>query len=79
MEDIAGGADDPAAAAFNADALRYVCAEHRCTGLNCEACWKFQLPTLTRVITSAHAILTHLHDYADMRLFVLVFCECLQE
>ena len=30
MEEIAGGADGPAAAAFDADALRYVCAEHRC-------------------------------------------------
>ena len=34
-------------------------------------------PVLTRVSTSSHAILTHLHYYAYVRLFLLVFCECL--
>ena len=35
MEEIVGGDDDTAGAAFDADALRYVCAEHICTGLDC--------------------------------------------
>jgi hypothetical protein len=47
-----------------------VCAEHRCTGLNCEACWKFQLPTLTRVIA-------HRHTQFSPTYMIMPMCVCL--